>query len=160
MDLARLDLERGAGERCKGFVVGGRLEGVSGEAVRCGAFVREEELRRCSDRCIEFVGSPDGRVQGSTREVCGAFWAHFRDRFARCPDFPVWEFRNCLADFPRLGAAEAASCGDLVAESGVCDALGRVGFGRSPGLDGLLFEVCPCSDGCVQPLVCPEGRPW
>ena len=42
--------------------------------------------------------------------------AHFRDRFARCTDLPLREFRSYLADFPRLGAAEAASCEGVVTE--------------------------------------------
>ena len=32
------------------------------------------------------------------------FRAHFRDRFARCPDLRLQEFRSYLADFPRLGS--------------------------------------------------------
>ena len=47
----------------------------------------------------------------SSREIREAFRAHFRGRFALCPDLQAQEFRNYLADFPRLGEAEAASCG-------------------------------------------------
>ena len=103
VDLARRDLEREASERFKGFVVKNRLKRVSNEAVRCNAFMREEELRRFPCRYIEFVKSSDGRVLRSNREMREAFRAHFCDCFARCPDFPVQEFRNYLTDFPRLG---------------------------------------------------------
>ena len=51
------------------------------------------------------------------------FWAHFCDHFARCPDLPVQEFRNYLADFPRLGMVETASCEGMVTECEVRNAL-------------------------------------
>ena len=66
---------------------------------------------------------------------------HFRDRFARCPELQVQEFRNYLADFPRLGEAEATSCERVVTECEVRSALKQVGLNRSPGLDGLPYEV-------------------
>ena len=141
VDLAWLLHEREASERYKGFVVRNRLKRVSNEAVRCSAFMHKEELRRYSKRYIEFVKSPDGHVLRSNRDVHEAFWAHFRDRFARCPDLPVQELRNYLADFLRLGAAEAASCEGLVTECEVRNALKQVGLNKSPGLDGLPYEV-------------------
>ena len=75
------------------------------------------------------------------REICDAFRAHFRDRFGRCPDLPLQEFRSYLADFPRLGTAEAACCEDVITEYEVGDALKQVGLNKSPGLDGLHYEV-------------------
>ena len=70
-----------------------------------------------------------------------AFRAHFHDRFARCPDLLIQEFRCYLTDFPRLGAAEAASCEGVVTECEVRDALKQVGLNKSPELDGLPYEV-------------------
>ena len=72
---------------------------VSNEPVKCNAFEREEEVQRFPHRYIEFVKSPDGHVLRSNREMCGAFRAHFRKHFARCPELPV---RSYLADFPAL----------------------------------------------------------
>ena len=71
----------------------------------------------------------------------GAFRAHFRDRFARCPDFLVQEFRSYLANYPRFREAEAASCEGLVTKCEVRDALKLVSLNKSPGLDGLPYEV-------------------
>ena len=71
----------------------------------------------------------------------GAFRAHFRDRYGHCHDLPVQEFRSYLADFYRLGEAEAASCESLVTECEVQDAKKQVGLNKSPGLDGLPYEV-------------------
>ena len=102
---------------------------------------REEELRRFLGRYIDSVKSPDGRVLRSNRETRDVFRAHFRDRFVRCPDLPLQEFRSNLADFPCLGAAEAASCEGVVTECEVRNALKQVGLNKSPGLDGLPNEV-------------------
>ena len=97
-----------------------------------------EEVRRFPDQYIASVKTPDGRLLRSSREMRDAFRAHFRDRFARCTDLPIREFRSYLADFPRLGAA---SCEDVVTECKIRDALKQVGLNKSPGLDSLPYEV-------------------
>ena len=141
VELARGDLERENSERYKGYVVRSRLKRVLNEAVKTNATAREEEVRRFPDRYIGSVKAPDGRLLRSAREIRDAFLAHFRDRFARCTDLPLREFRSYLADFPRLGVAEAASCEGVVTECEVRDALKQVGLNKSPGLDGLPYEV-------------------
>ena len=124
VDLARQDLERGASKRYKGFVVRTRLKRVSNEAVRYNALMREEGFSiGTSSSSSPRMGTRYGRIQ-----------AHFRDRFARCPDLPVQQFRS-------LGEAEAASCEGLVTECEVRDALKQVSLNKSPGLDGLPYEV-------------------
>ena len=45
-----------------------------------------------------------------------------------CPELQVQEFRNYLADFPRLGEAEVASCEGVVTECEVRSALKQVGL--------------------------------
>ena len=80
-------------------------------------------MRRFPGRYIDSVKSSDGRVLRSNREIHDAFQAHFCDRFARCPDLSLQEFRSYLADFSRLGAAEIAGCEGVVTECEVCDAL-------------------------------------
>ena len=99
----------------------------------------KEELLRFPRRYIKCINSPDGRVLRSSREIREAFRAHFRDRFVRCPDHQVQEFRYYSADFPRLGEAEAASCESGVTEWEVRNALKQVGLNKSPGLDGLPY---------------------
>ena len=54
-------------------------------------------------RHIECINTPDGRVLRSSREILETFRVHFRDCFARFLELPVQEFRNYLAEFPRLG---------------------------------------------------------
>ena len=82
--------------------------------MKTNATVSVEEVRRFLDRYIDSVKTPDGRQQRSCLEIRDAFRAHFRDRFARCTDLPLWEFCSYLADFPLLGVAEAASCEGVV----------------------------------------------
>ena len=66
---------------------------------------------------------------------------HFRDRLARLPDLPLQEFRRYLADFLRLLEAAAAACKGLVTEWEVRDALKQVSLNKSPGRDGLPYEM-------------------
>ena len=129
--------------------------------MKSNATAREEEVRRFLDRYIDSK-SPDGRVLRSNRDIRDAFRAHFRYRFGRCPDLPLQEFRSYLADFHRLEAAEAASCEGVITECEVRDTLKQVGLNKSPGLDGLPYEVhvFAYSDGYVQPLVRPGSHPW
>ena len=103
--------------------------------------MRMEDLRRFPCRYIECVNAPDRCVLRSSREIREAFWTHFRDRFARCPDLQDQEFRDYLADFPRLGEGKAASCEGAVTECEVRSALKQVGLNKSPGLNGLPYEV-------------------
>ena len=127
--------------------------------MKTNATARVEEVRRFPDQYIDSVKTPDGRVLRSNREMRDAF----HDRFARCSDLPLQEFRSYLADLPRLGATEVASCDGVVTECEVRDALKQVGLNKSLGLDGLLetvAHICTYSDGCVQPLVCPGSHPW
>ena len=100
VDQASCYLEREVSERYKGFVVRSRLKRVPNEAVKCGTFVRKEEVRRFLHRHTEFVKSPDGHVLSSNRGMRGAFRMHFHDRFARCLDLPVQDFRSYLVDIP------------------------------------------------------------
>ena len=136
VDLARRNIEREISERYKGCVVRTRLKRVLNEAVKSNSIAREEEVRR-SRWYIDSVKSPDGRMLRSNREMRDAFRVHFRDRFARCLDLPLQEFRNYWTDFPRLWEAEAASCEGVVTECEVRDALKLVGLNKSPGLDSL-----------------------
>ena len=102
--------------------------------MKCGAFSRKEEVQRFPHRHIEFK-SPDGHVLRSNREMRGAF------RFARCPGLLDQEFRSYLADFSRLREAEAASYVGWVTKCEVRDALKQIDLNKSPGLDGLPYEV-------------------
>ena len=160
VELARGDLERESSERYKGYVVRSRLKRVLNEAVKTNATAREEEVRRFPDRYIVSVKAPDGRLLRSGREIRDAFRAHFRDRFARCTDLPLREFRSYLADFPRLGVAEAASCEGVVTECEVRDALKQVGLNKSPGLDGLPYEVYLRMSHMFVPILTDMFNHW
>ena len=122
--------------------------------------MRKEELHRYTDQYIEFVKSPNGRVLRSNPDMHKAFWAHFRDCFARCPDLPVQQFRNYLADFPHFREAEAASCEGLVTECKVCNVLKQVGLNKSPGLDDLPYEVYLRMSHMFVPILTDGFNHW
>ena len=105
------------------------------------ATAREEEVQRFPDWYIDSVKSPDGRALRSNRKIPDVFRAHFRDRFARCTDFPLQGFRSYLADFLRLRVAEAAGCEGVFTECELRDALKQVGLNKSLGLNGLPYEL-------------------
>ena len=119
--------------------------------------MRKEELRRFPCRYIEYV---NGRVLRSSREIREAFRTHFQDRFARCPDLQAQEFRDYLADFPRLGEAEAASCEGAVTECEVRSAMKQVGLNKSPGLDGLPYEVYLRMSHMFAPILTNVFNHW
>ena len=98
-------------------------------------------MRRFPCRYIDSLKSPDGRLLQSNREMHDAFRVPICDRFASYPDLSLQEFRSYLADFLRLGEAEAASYRDVITECKVHDELNQVGFNKSLGQDGLPYEV-------------------
>ena len=128
--------------------------------MKSNATVREEEVRRFPDRYIASVKTLDGLLLRSTREIRDAFRAHFQDRFTRCTDLPIREFRSYLADFPRLGVAEAASCEGVVTECEVRDVLKQVGLNKPPGLDGLPYEVYLRMSHMFVPILTDMFNHW
>ena len=120
----------------------------------------EEEVRRFPDRYIASLKTPDGRLLRTSREMRDAFRAHFRDGFSRCTDLPIWEFRSYLADFSYIGVAEAASCEGVVTECEVRDALKLVGLNKSPGLDGLPYEVYLRMSHMFVPILTDMFNHW
>ena len=128
--------------------------------MKCNAFMCKEELRRFPCWYIECVNAPDRHVLRASYEILEAFRAHIQDRFARCPDLQVQEFHNYLADFPHLGEAEAASCEGVVTECEVHSALKQVGLNKSPGLDGLPYEVYLTMSHMFVPILTDVFNHW
>ena len=152
IELARRDLERESSEGYKGYVVRSRINRVLNEAVKSNA--------RVPNRYIDSVKNPDERLLQSSRKMRVAFWVHFRDHFARCADLLFREFCSYLADFPCLGVAEAASCEGVVTECEVRDALKKVGLNKSPGLDGLPYEVYLRMSHMFVPILMDMFNHW
>ena len=139
--LARSDLNRLNSERYQGQVVRTRLNRVSNEAVNVDAAMRQEEIRRFPERNIKEIKAPDGDTRRTTNGICDAFREHLAVRFARIEALPVEDYHAYLADFPRLTADESARCEGVITESEVRAALRTVANNKSPGLDGLPYEL-------------------
>ena len=152
--------------RVKKFDLG--LKRIPNETVKCNAFTREKEARRFPHRYIEFVKSPDEHTLQSNSEMPGVFQVHNHDHFACRPDLQVQDFHSFLADFLRLGwgwkrlavrvwilNAKPVSCWSSSVSTShkdwmVCPKECTWG----------CVNVCPYSDGYVQPLVCPGIHSW
>ena len=93
-------------------------------------------------------------------EMHKGFRAHLNDRFARCPDLLVLKFRSYLADVPRLQEAEAASCEGLVTECEVRDTFKQVSLNKSPGRDGLLYEMYLRLPNMFVPMLTYMFKHW
>ena len=65
-----------------------------------------------------------------------------------------------MADFPRLGEAEAASCEGAVTVCEVRSALKQVGLYKTPGLDGLPYEVYLRMSHMFVPILTDVFNHW
>lgn len=101
-----------------------------------GTELRKEEMNRASTRYIRQADTPDGGSLQSTNNMCEAFRQHFQNGFINETSPCEQEFHSYLADFPLLSSTEAAGCEDEVHV-----ALKRVGSDKSPGFDGLSYEL-------------------
>ncbi|CAE1168980.1 unnamed protein product [Acanthosepion pharaonis] len=72
------------------------------------AELRAEKNRNASRRHIACVTLPDKRTVTTNAGICEVFRDYFQDLFTREPGLSSAHFDAYLADFPCLGAAEAA----------------------------------------------------
>ncbi|CAE1178594.1 unnamed protein product [Acanthosepion pharaonis] len=139
--LAKAELASLLIKKDQALVVRARLKRMSSEATNMAAELRAEENRNADKRHIACVTLPDKRTVTTSAGICEAFRLFFQDLFTREPGLSSAQFDAYLADFPCLEAAEAARCEGPITESEIWDALKQVGLDKSPGLDGLPYEV-------------------
>ena len=101
-----------------------------------------------------------GTCSGRTMTYMKPFGRIFRIVFARLPDFRIQEFRRYLTDFLRLQGAEAAGCKGLVTEWELHDVLKQVDLNKSPGLDGLPYEVYLETSHMFIPILTDVFNHW
>ena len=87
------------------------------------------------------------------------FVRHFGHTFAIALP-AVQEFRNYLADIPRLGEVEAASCKGVVTDCEVRSMLKQVSLNKSPGLNGLPYEVYLRMSHMFVPILTDMFNHW
>ena len=80
--------------------------------------------------------------------------------FTREPGLSSAQFDTYLADFPRLSATEAAGCEGRIKEEEIRDALKSVGLDKSPGIDGLPYEVYLRLSHMFVPLLATIYNNW
>ena len=92
-------------------------------------------------RQIASVTSPDGQRRTTNEAICKEFRQYFLKLFTREPGLSSAQFDTYLADFPCLSATEAAGCEGRIKEEEIREALKSVELDKSPGIDGLPYEV-------------------
>ena len=117
----------------------------------------------------KFKGFPMGTSSSSSPLMCTR-----NGRTVRCAEpfgrtsvialpavlFSWFEFRSYFADFPCLREAEAASCEGLITECKVRDASKQVGLNKSPGLDGLPYEIYLSMSHVFVPILTDVFKRW
>ena len=137
-----------------------RLKRMPQEATNMAAELRAEELRQAADRHIARVTLPDGRTVTTNQGVLEAFRSYYQELFAMEPGLSLEQFDTYLADFSRLSTTEAARCEGGITEDEVIEALKRVGLNKSPGIDGLPYEVYLRLSHIFVPLLTVLFNSW
>ena len=164
VNVAKAELASLQMKEYQALVVRARLKRISCEATNMAQELQTEELRHAADRQIASVTSPDGQRRTTNEAICREFRQYFLKLFTREPGLSSAQFDTYLADFPRLSATEAAGCeGRIKEEEEIREALKSVGLEKSPGIDGLPYEVylgCrTCLSPCWQPsMTTGRGR--
>jgi len=140
-NIARAELALSNNKKYQAQVVRARLKRMSCEAANMARELRAEELRAANHRQIASVTSPDGHRRITNKDICKEFCDYYQKLFTREPGLSSAQFDTYLADFPRLEDTEAAGCEGRITEEEIWQALKSVGLEKTPGIDGLPYEV-------------------
>ena len=160
VNIAKAELASLQIKEYQALVVRARLKRMSCEATNMAQELRTEELRHATDRHIASVTSPEGLRRTTNEAICGEFRQYFLKLFTREPGLSSAQFDTYLADFPRLSATEAAGCEGCIKEEEIRDALKSVGLDKSPGIDGLPYEVYLRLSHMFVPLLATIYNNW
>ena len=160
LDRAVLEGDSGQVKEHQALVVRARLKRMSCEATNMAQELRAEELRHAADRHIASVTSPDGQLRTTNEAICKEFLQYFLKLFTRETGLSSSQFDTYLVDFPRLSAIEAAGCEGRIKEDEIWEALRSVGLDKSPGIDGLPYEVYLRLSHMFVPLLATIYNKW
>ena len=160
VNIAKAELASLQVKEHQGLVVSRRLKRTSCKVTNMAQELRAEELRHAADRHIASVTSPDGQRRTTNEAICKEFRQYFLKLFTREPGLSSSQFDTYLADFPHLSAMEAARCGGCITEDEVRKAINSVGSDKSPGLDGLPYEVYLKLSHMFVPLLASIYNNW
>ena len=157
---AKAELATTHNKRYQAQVVRARLKRMSCEAANMAQELRAEEMRAASKRYIASVTSPDGQRLTTNGDICKQFRDYYQDLFTREPGLSSARFDAYLADFPRLEETEAAGCEGPITEDEIRQALKSVGTDKTPGIDGLPYEVYLRLSHMFVPLLATIYNNW
>ena len=109
---------------------------------------------------ITSVTSPDGQRRTTNEAIYKEFRQYFLKLFSWEPGLSSAQFDTNLADFPRLSVTEAAGCEGFIKEEEIQRALKSVGLDKSPGIDGLPYEVYLGLSYMFVPLLATIYNNW
>ena len=141
VNVAKAELASLQIKEYQALVVRARLKRMSCEAMNMAQELRAEELRHATNRHIASVTSPDGQRRTTNKAICREFRQYFLKLFTGEPGLSSAQFDTYLADFPCLSVTEAAGCEGCIKEEEIREALKSFGLDKSPGIDGLPYEV-------------------
>ena len=159
-NIAKAELASSHNQRYQALVVRARLKRMSCEAANMAQELRAEELRAATRRHIASVTSPDGQRLTTNEDICKGFRDYFLQLCTREPGLSSAQFDAYLADFPRLEATEAAGCEGPITEVEIRQALRTVGTDKTPGIDGLPYEVYLRLSHMFVPLLATIYNNW
>ena len=160
VNVAKAELASLQIKEYQALVVRARLKRMSCEATNMAQELRAEELRHATDRHIASVKSPEGQRRTTNKAICKEFRQYFLKIFTREPGLSSAQFDTYLADFPRLSATEVAGCEGRIKEEEIREALKSVGLDKSPGIDGLPYEVYLRLSHMFVPLLATTYDNW
>ena len=101
-----------------------------------------------------------GNVELQTKPFVRRFGSISLKLFTREPGLSSALFDTYHTDFPRLLVAEAAGCESCITEDDIQKAMNSVGSDKSPGIDGLPYEVYLRLSHMFAPLLATIYNNW
>ncbi len=141
---ARMALDHFFAAKHQGCVVRAKARALKCEGTKAVRWARVAEAQRGNKTTIRSLTDPDGHVLLDSKQMCAAFQQHFAQLFGASGERPsetALDFSAYLNGLPRLSAVDAESCEKPITADEIRMAVSGCAKNKSPGLDGLPYEL-------------------